>query len=367
MRVRRAANRATSVAACARARRLSCGGPHRCAQRGTRAQFPAHATRLPPTLGFLANGVAAGGQLTTTTDIENFLGFPDGISGMALTDTFAKQSARFGTTIKPLTVTKVDLSSRPFKVWTEGGEDGAPDALASTLIVATGASPKKLIAEGAEKYWQKGAHCGASGRRPRGRCTLSRFAAVTAGLSGRRGVKRRVECFHLPLASPPVCPCALTPRHVSPPALVPQASARARRAMASSSRARSLPSSAAATRRARRRCTSRSSARRCALWLGVKVQGSGVCTVLHDHAFAVQWSARSIMRGTASGVLANVPSAGAPLGEPARVPPTTTQRGPLLTPPASKRPTRTLAGLPRPPPLHAARVRHHGGARARAP
>jgi thioredoxin reductase (NADPH) len=55
-----------------------------------------------------------------------------------------------------VTVTKVDLSSRPFSVWVEGEEAKAPDALASTLIVATGASPRRLEAAGAEAYWQRG-------------------------------------------------------------------------------------------------------------------------------------------------------------------------------------------------------------------
>lgn len=113
---------------------------------------------LQPVLyeGFLANGIAAGGQLTQTTEVENYLGFPDGVAGMALADTFAKQSARFGTVIKPATVTRLDLSSRPFKVWVEGGEGGPPDALASALIVATGAAPRRLDAVGADAFWQKG-------------------------------------------------------------------------------------------------------------------------------------------------------------------------------------------------------------------
>jgi thioredoxin reductase (NADPH) len=71
----------------------------------------------------LANGFAPGGQLTTTTDVENFPGFPDGIMGPEMMDKFRQQSERMGTTIHTETVSKVDLSKRPFKYWREGEED----------------------------------------------------------------------------------------------------------------------------------------------------------------------------------------------------------------------------------------------------
>lgn len=100
--------------------------------------------------------IAAGGQLTTTTDIENFPGFPEGIGGLELTERFAAQSKRFGTEIVSETVSRVDLSSRPFKLWLEGQDPAQPPVLAHTLIVATGATSRKLDVPGATEFWQKG-------------------------------------------------------------------------------------------------------------------------------------------------------------------------------------------------------------------
>ena len=81
----------------------------------TAAIYAARA-ELKPVLfeGFLAGGVAAGGQLTTTTDVENFPGFPDGVMGPELMERMRAQSERFGTTIYTETVNEIDLSSRPF-------------------------------------------------------------------------------------------------------------------------------------------------------------------------------------------------------------------------------------------------------------
>ncbi|EGW32235.1 uncharacterized protein SPAPADRAFT_61316 [Spathaspora passalidarum NRRL Y-27907] len=112
---------------------------------------------IKPTLyeGMLANGIAAGGQLTTTTDIENFPGFPEGINGTELMENMKKQSQRFGTDIITETISKVDLSAKPFKLWTEWNEDAEP-ITTDAVIIATGASAKRMHLPGEETYWQQG-------------------------------------------------------------------------------------------------------------------------------------------------------------------------------------------------------------------
>jgi thioredoxin reductase (NADPH) len=70
-------------------------------------------------------------------------------------DKFREQSLRFGTNIITETISKIDLSSRPFKYWREGQEDDAPET-ADAIIVATGASAKRLGLKGEDTYWQSG-------------------------------------------------------------------------------------------------------------------------------------------------------------------------------------------------------------------
>ncbi|CAD6582579.1 MAG: thioredoxin-disulfide reductase [Alectoria sarmentosa] len=110
---------------------------------------------LKPVLyeGMLANGIAAGGQLTTTTDVENYPGFPGGIGGSELMEAMRAQSERFGTKIISETIEKVDLSNRPFKLWPEYTDE---PVTASAVIIATGASARRLNLPGEEKYWQNG-------------------------------------------------------------------------------------------------------------------------------------------------------------------------------------------------------------------
>jgi thioredoxin reductase (NADPH) len=117
------------------------------------AAIYASRAELQPLLfeGFMAGGVAAGGQLTTTTDVENYPGFPEGILGPDLMMEMRKQSERYGTRIKTETVDRVDLSNRPFSIFTSSGEYKA-----KAVIIATGATAKRLHLPGEDVYWQKG-------------------------------------------------------------------------------------------------------------------------------------------------------------------------------------------------------------------
>lgn len=95
----------------------------------------------------------SGGQLMTTTEVENYPGFPEGILGPELMANFRKQSIRFDTTVLSEDVEWVDLSKRPFIV-----KGSQTQVEAETLIIATGASAKRLDIEGARdgEFWQKG-------------------------------------------------------------------------------------------------------------------------------------------------------------------------------------------------------------------
>ena len=88
----------------------------------------------------LYEGIEPGGQLTTTTEVENFPGFPEGIDGPELMARMRQQAERLGTDLRAGTVTKVDLSARPFRVEV----DGEKELLAESLIVSTGATAKYL-------------------------------------------------------------------------------------------------------------------------------------------------------------------------------------------------------------------------------
>jgi thioredoxin reductase (NADPH) len=88
----------------------------------------------------LYEGIQPGGQLTTTTDIENFPGFENGIDGTQLMNTMRAQAVRLGADLRNGTVSSADLSQRPFRITVDGGKE----ILAETLIIATGATAKYL-------------------------------------------------------------------------------------------------------------------------------------------------------------------------------------------------------------------------------
>jgi thioredoxin reductase (NADPH) len=100
----------------------------------------------------LIEGLQPGGQLTTTTTIENFPGFPDGIDGFQLMDNMRAQAVNVGADVRSGLVTAIDLSQRPFIATLDGGAQIAAD----TVIVATGASAKYLGLDDEKKYAGQG-------------------------------------------------------------------------------------------------------------------------------------------------------------------------------------------------------------------
>lgn len=96
----------------------------------------------------LYEGIEPGGQLTTTTEIENFPGYPEGVDGNQMMADIRKQAERFGADIRSGSITKVDLSSRPFHVVV----DGEREIAAESLIIATGATAKYLGLPSEQKF-----------------------------------------------------------------------------------------------------------------------------------------------------------------------------------------------------------------------
>ena len=96
----------------------------------------------------LYEGIEPGGQLTTTTEIENFPGYPEGITGTLMMEDLRKQALRFGVDVRKGIITSIDLSQRPFKAVVDHEHEIEADA----VIVATGASAKYLGLESEAKF-----------------------------------------------------------------------------------------------------------------------------------------------------------------------------------------------------------------------
>jgi thioredoxin reductase (NADPH) len=109
----------------------------------TAAIYTSRANLIPT----LYQGIQPGGQLTITTEVENYPGYPNGVQGPEMMVDFEKQAARMGADIRFGLATKVDFSSRPFKVWI----DEEKEIHADTVIIATGASAKWLGIESEQR------------------------------------------------------------------------------------------------------------------------------------------------------------------------------------------------------------------------
>jgi thioredoxin reductase (NADPH) len=105
----------------------------------TAALYAARANLKP----LVITGNELGGQIATTTDVENFPGFPEGLTGPELAEKMQTQAEHFGAEVKMDFIQQVDLSQRPFRLIGSGG-----DYQTKSLIVATGASPRKLAVPG---------------------------------------------------------------------------------------------------------------------------------------------------------------------------------------------------------------------------
>ena len=110
----------------------------------TAAIYAARANLKP----ILYEGIQPGGQLTTTTDIENFPGYPNGVGGNQIMEDLKNQALRFGTDVRSGSVIKADLSSRPFHLTIDSGKEIS----AETVIICTGAEAKYLGLPSEERF-----------------------------------------------------------------------------------------------------------------------------------------------------------------------------------------------------------------------
>ena len=100
----------------------------------------------------LIEGLQPGGQLTTTTEVENFPGFPEGVDANELMDNMRQQAERFGCDIRSATVVRTDLSQSPYHLWL----DDESEITAESIIICTGASAKYLGLDDERKYMGQG-------------------------------------------------------------------------------------------------------------------------------------------------------------------------------------------------------------------
>jgi len=114
----------------------------------TAALYAARANLEP----LVIRGLQPGGLIATTSEVENYPGFVDGIGGFELAEAMEKQAARFGTTYLDTMATKVEVDQRPFVIHTDSGQIVTADA----IIISTGASPRKLGVPGEEELANRG-------------------------------------------------------------------------------------------------------------------------------------------------------------------------------------------------------------------
>src|SRR5690606_38381952 len=117
----------------------------------TAAVYTARANLAPLMFEGFSRGGVPGGQLMITTEVENYPGFPEGVSGPEMMTLFRKQSERFGTRIMTQDVESVDFSKRPFNVTSDG-----KDYFAKAVIIATGASARYLGLESEKRLMNRG-------------------------------------------------------------------------------------------------------------------------------------------------------------------------------------------------------------------
>lgn len=117
----------------------------------TAAIYAGRASLRPVVFEGLQAGGVRGGQLMTTTEVENFPGFPDGITGPDLMDRMRAQAERWGARLLTEDVERVDLSSRPFRV-----SSGDTTVKAHSVVIATGATAKRLGLPSEDRFWSAG-------------------------------------------------------------------------------------------------------------------------------------------------------------------------------------------------------------------